>query len=326
MFESKLRAQLESEEADNNWAISYGDMITLLLAFFVLFFNIKSESMSLKLVKTEIDKVFKPHVEDRMPASVQAKKTQPTLPLISADVKNLAKLETNLMGDRLLIEFPGISFFKSGSSSLTSDGQKVLQDFSKVLAVHKGLFRMVVRGYTDDKPLKGNGRFKDNLELSAFRSLSAIRHLHKNGLPLSMMRIAGYGESSTALNRKAALARKVVLVLEPLDQTERQDFQNGNSSSAKNIEEVPALKIPSGDGQKVGTGALWTARALAWAEQLEVFSQREYRRVSKVIEKNRIYKSLLIRQVTANLVARGYDRDEAEQKAQSFVNTKGEEQ
>jgi flagellar motor protein MotB len=62
-------------------------------------------------------------------------------------------------------------------------------------------------------------RFKDNLELSALRAVSAMRELQELGVPLHRMKVGGYGEirklAGDASDSDLALARKLVLVIEP---------------------------------------------------------------------------------------------------------------
>ena len=101
-----------------------------------------------------------------------------------------------------------------------------MTEFSNAIKDHLGLFRLVVRGYTDIKPVNPGARYKDNLELSAFRSISAIRYLANQGIRMENMRIAGFGESSMSRENLDAQdlsqQRKVVIVIEPLDHTERE--------------------------------------------------------------------------------------------------------
>ncbi len=226
MKENRLRAPFQTEEVENNWAISYGDMITLLLGFFVLFFNIRTDVVNIKLLKKDLDEYFAAESNaSRTPSSAQTPSGQETVPVITSNIANKLQIKSNIEGERILVEFPGISFFNSGSRDLTKSGQEALAKFAKALDGHLGLFRLVVRGYTDQKPVSGRSGYHDNLELSAFRSISAIRYLSQQGVHLEKMRIAGYGESSWSRKEKElaqeASQRKVVIVIEPLDHTER---------------------------------------------------------------------------------------------------------
>ncbi len=249
MEQNKLKSRFQTEEVENGWAISYGDMITLLLGFFVIFFNIKSDVVNIRLLKKDLDQYFdRPQKEKKegMHRLIDSTASNQTVPLITSDVANKLQIKSNIEGEKILIEFPGVSFFDSGSISLTEPGKQVLSHFAKALDGNLGLFRLIVRGYTDHHPLRSAASVKDNLELSAFRSISAIRFLAEQGIMLEKMRIAGYGESDKSrqdLDKSgSAEQRKIVIVIEPLDHTERLPDPNGGyyKTGDKAIEEVAA--------------------------------------------------------------------------------------
>lgn len=213
----RLREISSHKEVHNNWEISYGDMITLLLGFFVLFFNIKTDKIDLKVILKNLEKEFQTL---QQPQEVKNQKIN--IPAFKEDYKVMA----NMSGEKLLVEFPGVSFFEAGSTSLTKEGQKALEQFSQTMKDKKGLFRYVVRGYTDNtKFYNPTAKYKDNLELSTFRSLSAIRYMNKNGIDLKFLRVAGYGETDLSDRRTPAeqrvFDRKVAIVIEPIDESER---------------------------------------------------------------------------------------------------------
>ena len=229
---NKIVKQVSDGDHNSNWAISYGDMITLLLAFFVLFFNIESDSFKMKLFQKQISEVFgsgQIDEPDRKPDMVwgNSEKAEEMHPAFDRKMKEIPQIETKLRGDKLLVEFPNVSFFHTAQFQLTSEGEEVLVKFADVFRPYLVNMRLVVRGYTDNRPVKakGNRKFKDNLELSSLRSLSAIRTLHKKGIPLHLMRIGGYGETDKGEEISGSdllkYDRKIVLVVEPLDTTER---------------------------------------------------------------------------------------------------------
>ncbi len=226
MEHNKLRNIQSSEEVENNWAISYGDMITLLLGFFVIFFNIKNETMNLQLVHKDITKYFETS-DGRGPSAIAGTggKEQQRPGTLTETIAAKLKVKANIDGEKIIIEFPNTSFFDSSAYELNETGKAALTEFSNAIKDHLGLFRLVVRGYTDIKPVNPGARYKDNLELSAFRSISAIRYLANQGIRMENMRIAGFGESSMSREsldvKDLSQQRKVVIVIEPLDHTER---------------------------------------------------------------------------------------------------------
>ncbi len=228
----RKRPQGETSEVDTDgsWAISYGDMITLLLTFFILFFSTDSEKDRMKqmenalMIKLDSSAKFRgPGVEaSRGPA---AEKTPDFVG------PKLFEAKVHKVGDRLIVEFPQTSFFDLGKIELTTNGKRELVGFVKQYMPYAGNYILGIRAYTDNKKVLNspNRRFNDNLELSALRSVAAMRVLQTLGIPLNRMRLGGYGElnlTAQDLSRAVAstaeyemngiaLARKIVLVIEP---------------------------------------------------------------------------------------------------------------
>lgn len=317
---NKLRAKFESEETENNWAISYGDMITLLLGFFVLFFNIKSQVLDMNLIKKDLDEYFSSKPGPVQKHVVGQKDGSSTSPLYSSDVANSFKVKSNMDGERILIEFPGVSFFGSGNHTLTDEGKSALSDFSKAITKHLGSFRLVVRGYTDGKALRSQKNYKDNLELSAFRSIAAIRYLNEQGIDLKAMRIAGFGESSlsrTDLERDiSSLQRKIAIVIEPLDHTEKVDKLGieGVSSDSKPIEEVVSSQI---DQRKVSSVAKeqwqWLKPVKTVYQRIQDTSQTVLFIVNDKIDGSDTYNYFVDQSVIMELQSNGYSKKEAKE-------------
>lgn len=144
--------------------------------------------------------------------------------------KNL-NAKVHKSGQKVIVEFPETSFFKLGETQLSTEGKSELGRFLKIYQPFAGSYYLNILAYTDNKkviPYPGR-KFSDNLELSALRSVSAMRALQTMGIPLNRMKLGGYGEMKMTvdeLNRKIAstpdyktnglkLARKIVLIIEP---------------------------------------------------------------------------------------------------------------
>lgn len=221
------RRDLPQTEVDSegSWAISYGDMITLLLSFFILFFSTdKVKDHQNELQRSLITKLSAASHLETPPPSVAANENDPSL-------MEILKARVHKSGQKIIVEFPEVSFFKLGDTKLTSEGRTELSKFLNIYQAYAGSYYLNILAYTDNKkvmPLKGR-KFSDNLELSALRSVSTMRTLQKMGVPLNRMKLGGYGEmkmTATDLNRAIAstpnyetdglkLSRKVVLVIEP---------------------------------------------------------------------------------------------------------------
>jgi len=221
-------------DVDGTWAISYGDMITLLLTFFILFFSLDkvdpdSEPNS---VRKDIVAVLAPEAPSNPVAPPPPDAAHPDGIAIGTDPnsKSVEKRviddfggELTKRGHQITIRFPKVSFFRSGSIKLTQEGTTSLRKFAEAASKYPGKYAILVRAFTDNRPVrKIPGRaFQDNLELSGLRSVAAMRELTAAGLPLSSMRIAGFGEvPSDSEDRTPAQVdfaedRKIVITLEP---------------------------------------------------------------------------------------------------------------
>jgi chemotaxis protein MotB len=225
----------ETEEADSegSWAISYGDMVTLLLCFFILFFTVdpertKSEALQQAMMNVFIDASRAPATESTLKAQSVPKGEVTEL---QAEAKEDWGGKVHKMGSHLVIEFPGVSFFKSGEVNLTEQGRASLEKFTRLFVPFAGSNFVAIQAYTDMKPVvnKSGRKFSDNLELSALRSVATMRVLQNSGIPLARMRVAGFGEMratardlANVQEKKSSpfdLARKVVIVIQPEGKT-----------------------------------------------------------------------------------------------------------
>jgi chemotaxis protein MotB len=241
---SKPRAEID---ADGTWAISYGDMITLLLTFFIIFFSMdkgkdRSKALEESLVEhlrmelanptsTPAEKKMAVSDSTRAPASAQTAHVDEQL------LKDLgARIDP--VGAYILVDFPGVSFYDFRKIDLTKEGTKALQKFARAFVPYAGHHQLVIRSFTDDKPVRnlapGTRAYRDNMELSALRAVATARVLQKAGVPLDKIKPSGFGplrlpakvaaklqdgakpdgkEGTHSLG--TPLARKVVLIIEP---------------------------------------------------------------------------------------------------------------
>ncbi len=103
-----------------------------------------------------------------------------------------------IVGDRFV--FQSEVLFPSGSEVINEAGR---EEMAKLAAAILELQREIppeinwvlrVDGHTDNVPLSGTGRYRDNWELSSARALSVVKFLVANGVPAERLVAAGFGE------------------------------------------------------------------------------------------------------------------------------------
>ena len=119
-----------------------------------------------------------------------------------------------IVGDRFV--FQSEVLFPSGSEVINDAGRV---EMGKLAAAIIELQREIppeinwvlrVDGHTDAVPVSGNGRYRDNWELSSARSTSVVKLLIENGVPANRLVAAGFGE------------------FQPLDPADTADARNKN--------------------------------------------------------------------------------------------------
>ena len=106
--------------------------------------------------------------------------------------------DIRIVGDRFA--FQSEVLFPSGGADLNPAGLGEMTKLAKALVeLGKDIPEEIdwvlrVDGHTDDVPLSGTGRIRDNWELSSARATSVVKHLITEGVPANRLVAAGFGE------------------------------------------------------------------------------------------------------------------------------------
>ncbi|TMB29161.1 MAG: flagellar motor protein MotB [Deltaproteobacteria bacterium] len=170
---------------DELWLVSYADMLTLLIGFFVLI-----------VAAVPLRKA----VFERIAASISGAKAAP-LQNLRQSVDDLVA-RTPALRDRVVarddaeglgIEFKDALLFDSGSAEVRSEGRKAIAEVAKLLLAVPGR-PVVVEGHTDEVPIR-TARFGSNWELSSQRAINVLAALESNGVERSRMSARAYADT-----------------------------------------------------------------------------------------------------------------------------------
>jgi len=106
--------------------------------------------------------------------------------------------DIRIVGDRFV--FPSEVLFSSGQADMSEGGKaEMLKVASALIQIGSEIpddINWVLRidGHTDNIPLSGTGRLRDNWELSSSRATSVVRFLIEEGIPANRLLAAGFGE------------------------------------------------------------------------------------------------------------------------------------
>jgi chemotaxis protein MotB len=234
------RKSRHEEHANHEaWAIPYGDLVTLLLAFFVVMYSISSVNEGkYRVVSDSLNAAFRGTPSTTSPIQVGNKAaTTVAAPVVQLDdealvktmalrqmAERVASAMSPLIAQGLLDVHTGDGFievsirsdilFGSGSAALATDAAPVIQLLGTTLKSFPNHIR--VEGHTDNVPIK-TAAFNSNWELSAVRAASVVHLLIDSGVDANRLSVVAFGEfrpvlpNTTPDGRNAN--RRVVLVI-----------------------------------------------------------------------------------------------------------------
>jgi len=174
-------------EFDDPWLLSYADLVTNLLAFFVLIVSVATISFE---------------TLDGLPSAFDSTRSrQPNLRTLSADVAELVEAEglrgqvvAEMDEQGLAILLQDRIVFASGVASLSPDGTALVGKIGQLIQRLPDRYRVIVEGHTDDVPI-ATERFPSNWALSAARALEVRRELARLGVADRRLSIAAYADT-----------------------------------------------------------------------------------------------------------------------------------
>lgn len=196
------------EDESESWAVSYIDLLLLMVTLFVLLLSYQQQKIQ-QVVEVEqasetmpvekrsdnsafLDQIYLSHLKDRVSV---------------VEEQNIIKLA---MSDSILF-FPA-------DATLSRSGEQVLDEIAVMLK--QGPWHILVEGHTDNRPIS-TPRYLSNWELSSARATSVTRYLIGRGIAPQRLSAIGYADTrpitSNADDVGRGRNRRVALVLRAAD-------------------------------------------------------------------------------------------------------------
>jgi len=207
----KRRKEEEAGPSAPLWMTTYGDMMTLLLCFFVLLISMstmeiekfKAAAASLKGALGVLPFQERVRPEPQTPRSAdeikksKERKRQRAVARLRRIIRQkklerLVKVQETEEGIHISIGDPAL--FDTGKAVIKPEIFPVLDAIVEVIHAGAGTENIRVEGHTDNVPIH-NEQYKDNWELSIDRALSVIRYIRsRKVIDPKRLRPVGCGE------------------------------------------------------------------------------------------------------------------------------------
>lgn len=102
------------------------------------------------------------------------------------------KLNVQIDDGRMVLALPTDILFATGSSRLSDDGKKAIQEVGKILATFTDK-EFQIEGHTDDVPISTD-TYPSNWELASARAITVVKSLETAGVSPKQLSAASFGE------------------------------------------------------------------------------------------------------------------------------------
>jgi len=198
------------------WLAAFGDLMSLLLCFFVLLLSMSS--MDAKKISEAIGSLSGAMsvLEGGTKTEISKQRIQESTPIESKDETSemvnkvsQAIMDANELMEKghgpaisveeaqegFVIELPASLLFKSGSATIENeDALLFLKRIALIIEELPNDMDVSVQGHTDNQSPGSNSPFKDNWELSSARAISVLHELLLDGVNPKRISASGYAQ------------------------------------------------------------------------------------------------------------------------------------
>lgn len=225
---SKAQVNVLKKRETEYWIYSYSDLVTNLLALFIMMLIIKSGG---KQKQDDLQRGLEAY------ASGQKLQDASKLPGMEnvATLEQLKQVVTKYLQDNQLdkrvslfqsksgisFSFEGGLLFDLGTANLQPEAQVVMANIAGLIKKIPSHFNIEVEGHADNKPIT-SGTFPSNWELSSARAGSVVRFLSEQGIVPGRMRAIGYADTKPLDETgDSPLNRRVIVRIETSDEVKK---------------------------------------------------------------------------------------------------------
>ncbi len=222
------------KENGERWLLTYADLITLLMVFFVMLFAMsKTDIQKFNALAASLKRAFNVNVlQGSQPVSISPDSGGSSLNVIEqqnlqqidhileqvrqAISANPSQISAQVTKDGIAVTISGALLFYNGTNQIKPDGIKLLESLASYL---NGLPNNIrVEGHTDDIPVQST-QYPTNWELSSARAVAVVRYLmDTDHLTPTRLSAVGFGQyqpivANDSREHREANRRAVLVIL-----------------------------------------------------------------------------------------------------------------
>ena len=238
------KKQHHEEHVDEAWLLPYSDMLTLLLALFIVMFAMgQTDKAKLQEMSQQFNIIFAGGSGvmksdgnsvipmEATPGQAEYDKMTELKKMLEEEITKEGysdKVKVDVNSDGLEISIQDTVLFNTGEADVLNNLSPLLLEISKMLHGLDNEIKVV--GYTDNVPIK-NEKFRSNWELSSMRAINVMNFMVDSGkIQEDKVSIQAYGEyqpkfDNTTEQGRAKNRRVEIIVVRkyPVDTQEKSN-------------------------------------------------------------------------------------------------------
>lgn len=181
----------KNRETQEDWLLTYGDMMTLLLCFFIVIVTVSFvDESKYEQVAKNFAKAMGAKEDKIQKVSFDTVKMEIEDIVFKEKLQNQIQVEVTPKG--VAINVQGKVFFSSGRSDLSAGAILILHKIAK--ALRKVPYFITVEGHTDSVPIKSR-IFPSNWDLSSARASRVVNFFIKEDIQKSKLKAVGLADT-----------------------------------------------------------------------------------------------------------------------------------
>ncbi|MCF6247747.1 MAG: flagellar motor protein MotB [Desulfobacula sp.] len=226
---------------DVTWLVTYADLMTILLVFFILLFamvsfetekykhavetikvQVKDSDALIGLMELmEVSKTADNQITIEDITGLHSRETSlfENITKFAEESDQKENISTRILDGKIIVSIQGKALFPSGSASLNTTAVYIFDEIIQILDDYPE-YNINIKGHTDDIPISTN-IFPSNWELSAVRATTVLKYLISKKVSPKRLTATGYGEVLPLVpntsDENRAQNRRVEFVLEKKD-------------------------------------------------------------------------------------------------------------
>ncbi|WP_122894082.1 OmpA/MotB family protein [Arcobacter peruensis] len=211
----------ECEKCLPGWLVQFGDLMSLLLTFFILllsmavmdkkkveeYFEVMRKAMGFLDKNTSVEEqTEKNSTDDSSSDSDDEDDAETTAEEAAQEVSELiAEVNSNSINEseeisiekgknEFTLDIPSTIMFDDGEYKLSNPAAKVfISKIARVIRTMPQTFNIEIIGHTDTNRIKNTTIPRDAWDISALRSISVVKELIKNKIDPAVLKVSAYG-------------------------------------------------------------------------------------------------------------------------------------